>query len=182
MSLDIPLAVQRQMLRDQWARDAAMRQPPSAASPPGLASRTETAMPAAADCGASLPESQPPKEAAVQVRRAPPPAARPEPEPEPQAAAEDAGPEVTEPAGLTPGQRHVLARLAGRRLPVPAVLRSHHTEILALTVGEVLDAAGCPGAAAAAGIDPATALGELSEARQDRLTDVLPAWCTRVRP
>jgi hypothetical protein len=166
---DIPLAVQRELIRQQWARDAALLSgaPIPSASGESAASNsvvTVTNLPAATIVGVELPDPS-----AEQVRRADP--VGPSRESDRGLADSRAAGSVPAPPGPRPapwqipdvpaGQREVLQLIRSSRLAPDAVLTSRDPDARALPVRHGLEAAAGMGAARARQVMEAAAVGHV---------------------
>ena len=154
MSLDPSLAAQRQMLRDKWARDAAMRCPalpgsqlavlqvPDQHSDPGAQEHSDTL-------------------AREHVRQGPADRAQAGPEPEVRSVPQISARARWEcPEALPDGQRQVLGLLHAGRVGMDAVLCSRDPDAQALRVRYVLDADRRTGSARAGQIMEAAGVGD----------------------
>ena len=137
MSLDPSLAAQRQMIRDQWERDAAMTRAALRQAPPaGLQApdEQEDISGAPHDRGEDLLAEQ-------QAQQDPMPETDGRSEPGPRGTPRISAPVRWEcPEGIADGQREVLQLVHWGRVDLAAVLRSRDRDAKALSVRHVLEA------------------------------------------
>jgi hypothetical protein len=173
MSLDPSLADQRRMLRDQWARNAALLCQPADG-------HAEASLQASVPVpGRPLPDVAAVEAYGVRVGRQIPGSRQGDQEPERRLAGPPPGaralwPSWQCPEGLPDGQREVLQLLRQGRVDLAAVLASRDADARALRVRDLLDADRHVGPARTAAVMQAAGVGdvyvsELAPAHRERL-------------